>query len=220
SVTNVAWALALEGRTAVKGSDRTPIAIAPARPDATGLVPGLGAVTLPVRIRFADLPAFAPLLARDGEAEYALTGEVTFLTPGGQIGVPLAQTGRIAMPRAPKIQVHRVRLAKASPRKTVLALEFAVVNPNAFPIPSGRMSYALFLSEKEVARTDLVIPEPIAGGAEAAFPGSLEIAMLKAGAAAAKLLIPFTSLDASVRGEAVFGGVPVPLDLSTQILGR
>jgi hypothetical protein len=41
---------------------------------------------------------------------------------------------------------------------------------------------------------------------------------IKAGKAAAMLLIPFTSLDVAVKGEAVFGGVPLPLDLSTSIL--
>jgi hypothetical protein len=62
------------------------------------------------------------------------------------------------------------------------------------------------------------VAEPIAGGGSAAFPGTIKVSVLKAGTAGARLLIPFTSLDASVRGEAVFGGVPVPLDLATRIL--
>jgi LEA14-like dessication related protein len=214
SVVKVRYALALEGRTAARGTAATPVLIAPGLPDGAGL----GSFAVPVSVRFADVPAYGPLLARDRDAEYALTGDVTFHTPAGDVSVPLSQTGRLGMPRAPKIHVGGVRLAKASPRKVRLELSVAVENPNAFPIPAGRIHYALFLSGKEVAKTDLVIAEPIAGGGNAAFPGSIEVSVLKAGTAAARLLIPFTSLDANVRGEAVFGGVPVPLDLATSIL--
>lgn len=216
SVVKVSYGLALEGRAAAKGANATPVVIEAGGPGA----PGRGAFVVPVSVRFADVPAFAPLLARDRDAEYALTGEVIFHTPAGDVRVPLSQTGRIGMPRAPKIRVANVRLAKASPREVALELSVAVENPNAFPIPAGRIHYALFLSEKEVAKTDLVVAEPIAGGASAAFPGSIKVSILKAGTAAARLLIPFTSLDASVRGEAVFGGVPVPLDVATSILPR
>jgi LEA14-like dessication related protein len=222
SVVKVSYALALEGRAAAKGSNATPIVIEAGALGAPGapVVPGRGAVVVPVSVRFADVPAFAPLLVRDRDAAYALTGEVTFHTPAGDVRVPLSQTGRLGMPRAPKIRVANVRLAKASPREVALELSVAVENPNAFPIPAGRIHYALFLSGKEVARTDLVVADPIAGGASAAFPGSIKVSVLKAGTAAARLLIPFTSLDASVRGEAVFGGVPVPLDVATSILPR
>ena len=64
----------------------------------------------------------------------------------------------------------------------------------------------------------MVFAEPIAGGATAATAVPIKISPLKAGRAAARLLIPFSSVDASLKGEAVFGGVPVPLDLSTSIL--
>jgi LEA14-like dessication related protein len=214
SVAKVRYGLALEGRSAARGTVATPVLIAPGTAEGAGH----GAFAVPVSVRFADVPTFGPLLARDRDAEYALTGDVTFHTPAGDVSVPLTQTGRIGMPRAPKIHVDGVRLAKASPRQVRIELSVAVENPNAFPIPAGRIRYALFLSGKEVAKTDLVIAEPIVGGGNAAFPGSLEISVLKAGTAAARLLIPFTSLDANVRGEAVFGGVPVPLDLATSIL--
>jgi LEA14-like dessication related protein len=91
-------------------------------------------------------------------------------------------------------------------------------NPNPFPLPAGRLGYGLFLSSKEVVRTDVVIGAPIAPGEEATVAVPLRISVLKAGTAAARLLLPFTSLDVAIRGQAVFDGVPVPLDLSSDLV--
>jgi LEA14-like dessication related protein len=216
SVARVSYGLALEGRKAASGSIATPLAIEPATPD--GL--GTGSILVPVSVRFADVPAFAPLLSLDRDAGYALTGEVTFETPAGRIAIPLSQTGRLAVPRAPRFRAGKAMLRSASPFEVKLEMSVDVHNPNAFAIPAGRIRYGLFLSDREVARTDVVIAEPIAGGASAAVIVPVSISVLKAGKAAARLLLPFASLDVGVKGEAVFGGVPVPLDLATSILPR
>jgi LEA14-like dessication related protein len=122
------------------------------------------------------------------------------------------------MPRAPRFHVGKAFLRSASPREVVLEMPLDVQNPNAFAIPAGRISYALFLSEKEVAKAEVVVAEPIAGGASAALAVPIRISVFKAGKAAARLLLPFASLDVGVRGQAEFGGVPVPLDLGTSIV--
>lgn len=214
SVARVKYGLALEGRNAASGSIPAPLEIAPAAPDA----PGRGSIVVPVTVRFADVSAFGSLLTGDREAAYALGGEVIFETPGGPIAVPISQAGRVAMPRAPRFHAGKVHLRSASPREVVLEMPLDVRNPNAFAIPAGRISYALLLSDKEVAKAEVVIDEPIAGGGSAALAMPIRISMLKAGKAAARLMLPFASLDVGVRGQAEFGGVPVPLDLGTSIV--
>jgi LEA14-like dessication related protein len=214
SVVRVSYGLAIEGRTAASGATETPLAVGPATPGAAGT----GSFVVPVSVRFANVPAFAPLLALDREAEYALGGEVTFSTPAGPVAVPLSHTGRIAIPRAPRFQVGKATLRSASPREVTLEMAVDVHNPNTFAIPAGRIRYGLFLSDREVARTEVTVAEPIAAGGSAALAVPLKISVLKAGKAAARLLLPFASLDVGVKGEAVFGGVPVPLDLATSIL--
>jgi hypothetical protein len=47
---------------------------------------------------------------------------------------------------------------------------------------------------------------------------AVRVSVLRTGTAAARLLLPFTSLDVAVRGEAVFDGVPVPFDLSSSLV--
>jgi LEA14-like dessication related protein len=214
SVARVSYGLALEGRKAVSGSTSAPLAVAAASPGAAGVA----SFALPVSVRLGNVPAFGRLLALDRDATYALTGEVTFETPAGRVAVPLAQTGHVAVPRAPRFQAGKAMLRSASPREVTLEMLVGVQNPNTFPIPSGRIRYALFLSDREVARTDVVLAEPIPAGESTAVSVPIRISVLKAGTAAARLLIPFTSLDAGVKGEAVFDGVPVPLDLATSIL--
>jgi LEA14-like dessication related protein len=223
TVLRVAYRFTLEGRAAAAGTIETPLGIGPAvlpppaMPDAAPS-PGLAALTLPVSVRYRDVPSFAPLLQLGREAAWALAGEVTFSTPAGPVVVPLRQEGRLALPRAPRFRVERAVLRKATPRELVVEVAVKVHNPNAFALPAGRLGYGLFLSDKEVARTDVVLAEPIEAGDEATVAVPLRVSVLKAGSAAARLLLPFTSLDVAIRGQAVFDGVPVPLDLSSSLV--
>jgi LEA14-like dessication related protein len=215
SVVRVDYGLQLEGRSAATGSIPIPLLVPAAQP---GGAHGTDTVALPVCVRFAGVPGVARVLAADREAEYVLQGSVTFSTPAGEIAVPLSQTGRVVVPRLPQIRIAKAVLRSTSPREVAIDLRLDVHNPNAFPIPAGRIGYALFLSDREVARADLVVAAPIDGGARALLEAPVRISMLKAGTAAARLLIPFTSLDVKVKGEALFGGVPVPLDLGGSLL--
>ncbi|HET8538750.1 MAG TPA: LEA type 2 family protein [Anaeromyxobacter sp.] len=213
SAVRVEYALDLEGRRAAQGVLPTAVAV----PAAGAEGPGTGAVELPVQLRWAAVPGVAQVLAKDQEAEYALAGAVVFHTPAGDVRVPMSARGRMIVPRTPRFRVERVVLRSASPREIALELKLDVENPNAFEMPPGRVGCGLHLSGKEVVRADLVFAEPIAGGATASAVAPVKVSVLKAGKAAARLLIPFTSLDAELKGEAVFGGVPVPLDLPTSI---
>ncbi len=217
SVVRVDYSLQLEGRAAASGSVAQALVIPAADPAGA---PGAGEISLPVRLRYGAIPGLAPVLSADREAAYALGGAVVFSTPSGEVPIPLAHSGTVAVPRLPHIKVERAFLRSASPREVTVEVQLAVHNPNAFPIPAGRIGYGLFLSDREVVRSDLEIAEPIAPGASASVGAPVRISVLRAGKAAARLLIPFSSLDVKVKGEAVFGGVPVPLDLGASLLPR
>ncbi len=215
SIVRVDYGLDLEGTRAAQGGTDLSLAL-PAADPAAG--PGLGSVPLPVQVRYAAVPGVAKVLALDREAAYALGGTVTFLTPQGPVRVPFAASGRLSVPRSPRIHVEKVVLRSASPREILLEMRMDVRNPNDFAIPPGRVGCGIHLSGKEVVRADVEFAAPIEGGATAGVAVPIRIAVLKAGKAVARLLIPFSSLDVAVKGEAVFGGVPVPLDLATSIL--
>jgi LEA14-like dessication related protein len=215
SVVRVEYALDLEGGRAAQGALDVSLAVAATDPAAG---PGLASVPLPVQLRYAAVPGVARVLAAEHEAGYTLGGAVTFLTPNGPVRVPFGAAGRLVVPRPPRFHVDKVLLRSASPREIALEMRMDIRNPNDFPIPPGRIGCGLHLQGREVVHADLEIAAPIAGGEAAALVVPIRISVLKAGKAAARLLIPFTSVDVAVKGEAVFGGVPVPLDLATSIL--
>lgn len=215
SVVRVEYTLDLEGGRAAQGA--LDLALAVGAADTAG-GPGVASVPLPVQLRYAAVPGVARVLALEHEAGYALGGAVTFLTPAGPVKVPFGASGRLAVPRPPRFHVDKVLLRSASHREIALEMRMDVRNPNDFPIPPGRIGCGLHLQGREVVHADLEIAAPIAGGEAAALVVPIRISPMKAGKAAARLLIPFTSVDVAVKGEAVFGGVPVPLDLATSIL--
>ncbi len=220
AIVRVEDALDLEGKPAARGAEPLALAVPAASAAAPGqaAVPGTAPVELPLQLKFGAVPGVAKVFALDREARYAMGGAVVFLGPAGEVRVPISAEGSFAAPHAPAFQVGKLQLKHAGPTEIALELEMRVTNPNAFELPAGRVGCGLHLSGKEVVRADLAFAEPIAAGASAATVVPIKISPLKAGKAAARLLIPFTSVDASLVGEAVFGGVPVPLDLATAIL--
>jgi LEA14-like dessication related protein len=214
SAVRLEYALDLEGRRAAVGALDAAIAVAAA--DASG--PGQAAVDLPVRVRYAAVPGVAAVLALDREATYALRGAVVFLTPAGEVRVPLGADGVAVVPHVPKVRVAKLSLRSASAREIVLELALDVDNPNDFDVPAGRIGCGLHLQDKEIVRADVLFPDAIAPGATASAVLPITISPLRTGGAVAKLLIPFKSIDVRLEGEAVFGGVPVPLDISASIL--
>ncbi len=214
SAVRLEYTLSLEGRRAAVGALEAAIVVA----GAGDAGPGTSAVELPVRVRDAAVPGVAGVLALDREATYALRGAVVFLTPAGEVRVPISADGTVVVPHVPKVRVVKLALRSASPREVVLELALEVENPNDFDVPAGRVGCGLHLSGKEIVRADVLFPAPIAPGATASAVLPITLSPLRTGGAVAKLLIPFKSIDVKLKGEAVFGGVPLPVDLSASIL--
>src|SRR5512138_3206990 len=151
SAVRLEYALELEGRRAAVGALEAGIVV----PPAGGAGPGTGAVELPVRVRYAAMPGVAAVLALDREATYALAGAIVFLTPAGEVRVPIGADGVAVVPHVPKVRVAKLSLRSASPREVVLELALEVENPNGFDVPAGRVGCGLHLSGKEIVRADV-----------------------------------------------------------------
>lgn len=120
----------------------------------------------------------------------------------------------------PLVALERAKVESVGFTGLSLSVGCRLENPNPFDLPAGRLGLGLLLSDREVARIDLIAAEPVPPGGEAMLAAPVRISVLKAGTAAARLLLPFTSLDVRLKGEAVFDGVPVPLDLTSSLLPR
>jgi LEA14-like dessication related protein len=218
SVWRVRFGLQLEGRPAGTGEVEVPFAVPAAGADG---VAGRGSIAFPVVLRFAAVPGFVQVMAREKEAGYALSGAVSFRTPHGVVDVPMAYAGTLPVPRAPKIDVLKLTMRPVTsrvPTEIVLELLVRLGNTNAFPIPSAHVDYGLVISDKEIARAEGRLAAPLLPGEAAELAVPITISLLKAGKAAARFLLPFASLDVSLRGHVEFDGVPVPLDLAAAVV--
>ncbi len=235
SVSRVRFGILLEGKPAAQGQVDTAFAIPAAVPAPTAadpaaplaappappaLVPGQGSLTFPVAIRFGAVPGFVKVMATQKEAAWALTGAVAFSTPHGVIEVPIQGGGMLPVPKKPDVQVARLQLRSASPTAIVLELRIKIGNTNVFPLPSARLDYALFVSGKDIARATGRLESPLGVGETAELVVPIEISPFKAGKAAAKFLVPFSSMKVELRGGIDFEGMPIPLDLDADVLPK
>lgn len=224
SVSRVRFAILLEGKPAAQGQIDTAFAIPAATPGAPAtagatpeVVPGKGSIAFPVAIRFSAVPGFVKVMATQKEAAYALTGAVGFSTPHGVVELPIQAGGTIPVPKKPDVQVARLIMRSASPTAIVLDLRFKIGNTNVFPLPSARLDYALFASGKEVARATGRLESPLGAGETVELTVPIQISPLKVGKAAAKFLVPFSSLKVELKGGLDFEGMPIPLDLDADV---
>jgi LEA14-like dessication related protein len=233
SVARVRFGILLEGKPAAQGQIDTAFAIPAATSEASPaadtpppagatpapapeLVPGRGSITFPVAIRFGAVPGFLKVMAAQKEAAYALTGAVSFRSPAGVVDVPIQGGGMIPIPGKPDIQVARLQLRSASPKAVLLELRFKVGNTNGFPLPSAKIDYALHVGGKEIARATGRL-DGIAPGESAELTVPIEISPFKVGKAAARFLVPFSSMKVELKGGFDFEGFPLPLDLDADV---
>jgi LEA14-like dessication related protein len=174
---------------------------------------GKAPVTFPVRVRYRDVPGILSLLGKQRDAlAYKLSGTVGVKTPVGVIDLPMSHAASLPLPKLPAFTLDGLAIRSVSLSQVALDLKVRVKNPNAFPIPAGKLDYALALAGAQVARGDdrALGAVPGAGSAVVSIPVQLNLA--EAGRAASEL-VRGTPVDVSLRGTADVGGLPVPLDL-------
>jgi hypothetical protein len=179
---------------------------------ANGTVP----VTFPVHFRFADVPAFAKLLASREAVSYRLTGNAGIQTPLGVLDVPLSFSDRMPLPRLPGFSLAGLEVRSVSFTDALLEVKLRIANPNRFPLPSGRLSYGLDVAGTEVARTDGRGVGAVLGGEATVVSIPIKLSLAGAGRAVSAV-VQGGPVDVALRGEASFGGIPIPLDLRARL---
>jgi LEA14-like dessication related protein len=93
-----------------------------------------------------------------------------------------------------------------------LDVKLRVQNPNPFPIPAGKLDYALSIGGAEVARaSDAAVGRLGAGGATiVTIPVRVDLARL---GGAATALVRGGDVQVGLAGTADVAGLPLPLEL-------
>ncbi len=207
----VAYGVEVEGTRIASGDLPGGLAI-----PASGKAP----LTIPVRVRFADVPGIVSLLTTRRESlRYKLTGNAGVRTPVGVIDLPLAHEDTLRLPGLPGFAVEGVSVRGAGLTDVALDLRVRVKNPNAFPIPAGRLDYALSLGGAEVARARDAALGNVAAGGSTVVVIPVKVDLVRAGRVATALL-GGGEVPVGLAGTANVAGIPVPLDVRATVPAR
>lgn len=170
-------------------------------------------VTFPVRIRYRDVPGIVSLLGKQRDAiGYRLSGTVGVKTPVGVVDLPMSHAATLPLPRLPAFALDGLAIRSVSLSQVALDLKLRVRNPNAFPIPAGKLDYALALAGASVARGDDRALGAVPGAGSAVVSIPVQVNLMEAGRAASEL-VRGAPVDVNLKGTADVGGLPIPLDL-------
>ncbi len=201
------WALEVEGSHVVDGTFPGGLRV-PAN--------GAAAVSFPVHVRWKDVPGFVRLVGGRQAIAYRLSGSAGVSTPLGVVELPLSYSDHLSVPRLPAFGLDGVQLRSASLADVTVDVKVRVTNPNAFPLPVGGLSYSLTIGGSSVASGDgrSVAPVPANAAGVVAIP--VRVSLLGAGLAATQLASG-GEVDVGLRGTAMFGGIPIPIDLAGRV---
>jgi LEA14-like dessication related protein len=207
------WAVDMDGTRIASGDMPGGLAI-----PANGTAP----ITLPVHVRFRDVPGIAALLSSGKDAvPYTVSGALGVRTPLGILDVPLSHSDTLRLPRLPHIALDGISLRGFSLESLGVGfvVRLRVSNPNRFPIPAGGFETAVALGGSNVASAQVGRLQPLPAGASALveIPVSVD-----PGSAlrAATLLGRGGDVDVHLTGKVDVAGLQFPLDLRARAPAR
>ncbi len=173
-------------------------------------------LTLTARLRYQDVPALISVLGKKDAVAYKLSGTVGVQTPVGVLDLPVSHQGELPLPQLPRVALDGVAVRSLSLTSLSFEVRVRLTNPNAFPLPAGRLDAALSLGGNEVARVEnralAAVTEK--GSAVVAIPVRLDLS--RAGRAAMDLSRG-APVQVGVHGEAQLGPAKVPLNLEQRL---
>jgi LEA14-like dessication related protein len=181
---------------------------------------GTAPVTFPVHVRFQDVPGIVGLLtSKRDSVRYKLAGNVGVNTALGVLDVPLSHEGSLKLPSMPRFGLEGIAVRSVGFSEIVFDVRLRVQNPNAFPLPVGKLDYALAVGGSQLARAAAVDVAPVASGSSAvvAIPVKLDVA--SAGRVASQL-VGGGEVPVDLDGKANLAGIPFPVDLKGKVPAR
>jgi LEA14-like dessication related protein len=202
TVSRFGWAVEVEGRPAGAGRLGASVALS-----AGGEAP----VTIPVRLRWADVPDFLTLLATRRSVGFRASGAALVEAAGAGAELPWAVGGTVDLPLPPDLAFGGARVREASLFQTIVDLSVEVRNPNDFPLPTGRIAYDLTISGVSVASaaSQALAAVPARGAATVLIPVRFStlgaVAGVLSGAAGGRG-------EVALAGRAGYGALEVAVD--------
>jgi LEA14-like dessication related protein len=208
AVARFTYAIDVEGRRAGAGKLHGGLVLPPA---------GAAPVSLPVRLRWAEIPGLLSALAARESLAIRVSGAAVVPAGRRNLEIPYAIDGSVVLPRLPVILLEEAAVRRSSILETTVELRFGVQNPNPFALPVGRLSYDLSLSGVSVVKasgTTLAAVPP--GGSTTII---VPVRFSSIGAAAGALSGAMRGrADVALVGSAAYGALEVVLDARTALV--
>jgi LEA14-like dessication related protein len=131
----------------------------------------------------------------------------------------MSHTDRVSLPAMPRFAVDGLRVRSVSLSTVAVDVRLKVQNPNAFPLPTGAIDYALALAGKPVARAEGAAVGAVPGGGSGVVEIPVRIDVLSAGRVATDLARG-AEVQVELTGKAEIAGLPLPLDLRARVPAR
>lgn len=197
----VIYQLEVEGRRLVSGM-----------PEEGLTVRGKGKqlLSFPATVHFLDVvPVVTALFSKESLA-YRASGSLGVGTPVGVVALPLSHTGKIGVPKLPKIEITKLSAPKVGVSGAELMLGLKVHNPNAFPVKLDGLDWNFLVERSALASGRLGKTSLSRGSQELQIP--IRVGFSGAGQAAQRLLAGQKSA-VSLKGKLKSGKLAAPLDV-------
>ena len=174
---------------------------------------GRSPVTLPVRIRYRDVPGIVSLLGGGANViRYKVAANIGVRTPLGVLDLPVAHEDALRLPSMPRFALDGLSVRSVGLDAIVLDVRVRVQNPNAFALPLGSLDCALAIGGAEVARAGGVAMEPVAGATSGVVVVPVRVDLGSAGRAFSDIARG-GEVQVGLTGKASLAGMPFPLDM-------
>lgn len=176
-------------------------------------------LTFTARVRFRDVPGIASLAGKRDSIRYRLAGSVGVNTPVGILDLPVSHEDTLALPRMPSFALDGLSIRSVSLTRLSLVVRLRIANPNAFPLPAGKLDAALSLGTARVARVENRTLTAVRENGSSIVTIPIDLDLGQAGRAAQQLARG-GAVPVGIKGEADVAGAKLPIELGTDLKVR
>jgi len=176
-------------------------------------------VTVPVFLPFGRIPGIAEKVLRARPISYRATGTVGFQTPAGVMELPIGWEGTMPLPRPPEFSFEGIDVGGLGALTLSFDVKLRILNPNAFPLPPGRLGHRLSVAGAPVASGDQKFP-PVQAGGTATFSIPARVNIVGAGTGVVKgvwTALQGSEVPVALEGRATIANIPIDVHLESRI---
>jgi len=153
-------------------------------------------VGIPVKVHFKDIIQATRNLKGRELINYSLKSNVGI----GPFKIPVIHTGKIKIPKLPKIKVHSLNVGRMGLTQSSLVLNMDIQNDNSFPIPLNGLNYQFSIGGQQLASASKVQQKSIGSGSRTRLQIPIAFNPLKLGTTGLKLLKKGSKLNYELKG--------------------